>query len=238
MIVYPRNWQKGGRPITLEQIETAILNVLSEIDCSMITLSGGLDSSLILYYMSRQRAAVTAFTIAASQYHPDAIYSQLIVSQLPNVKHILYIPTKEDAESMDVMNDMPGDSAVRLLYRVIAKHTDSVVACDGIDEFLCGYYTHRQSPTEKIYYQHLRELQDLHLIPLDKNSGSVNVYLPYLAPEVVSLFSQIPVSEKVDSKSRKKVLVGLAQGKLPDAIINRRKYGFNSALSNIKEEVR
>jgi asparagine synthetase B (glutamine-hydrolysing) len=81
----------------------------------------------------------------------------------------------------------------------------------------------------------MKRLQEEQLIPLNKNSGQVKVYLPYLDNRLVLLFSQIPISEKVDSKHRKKIMIQMAKGKIPNEIINRRKYGFCDVLK-IKED--
>jgi len=61
-------------------------------------------------------------------------------------------------------------------------------------------------------------------------SGKVKVHLPYLDSGLISLYSQIPLSEKVDLHIRKKFMVRMAKGKLPDRVIKRRKYGFCDAL--------
>ena len=106
---------------------------------------------------------------------------------------------------------------------------------DGIDEFMCGYYDHQKYPTEETYYKHIRELVALHLVPLDRNSGNVFVYEPYLDERLLSVLSMIPISDKVDSMTRKKIICALAKGKLPDDVIGRRKYGFCNALGDIQE---
>ena len=71
-------------------------------------------------------------------------------------------------------------------------------------------------------------MQQRHLKPLDKNSGRVKVYLPYLSDAVTRLFWQIPLADKVDKVHRKRIMLLLAKGKLPEEIINRRKYGFGT----------
>ena len=50
-IVFPENWDKVGVPITLIDIDNAIRQVISEIDCCNISFSGGVDASLLLYYL-------------------------------------------------------------------------------------------------------------------------------------------------------------------------------------------
>ena len=94
---------------------------------------------------------------------------------------------------------------------------------------------HQDCITEGTYYGIIRDLRRNHLLPLNANSGKVDVYLPYLDSRLISLYSQIPLSEKIDEETRKKFMVSMARGKIPDEIITRRKYGFCDALK-VKEE--
>ena len=231
MIVYPDNYRSIGQPVQVERIEEAILQVLTEINCNCISLSGGLDSSLMLYYMSQVYHEVLAITMGCSEKHPDVEYAKLAVSQFDNVFHEIYIPSSLDLlESKKPYWEFDGDRAVSLFYDYAKHCTDSIVACDGIDEFMCGYYAHQEQPCEATYYEYLRKLRDTQLIPLHRNSKDVKVYLPYLDERLLALYSQIPVKDKVDTEHRKKILVEMAKGKVPDAIISRRKYGFLDVL--------
>lgn len=235
MIVYPDNYKSIGQPVKLEKIEQTILQVLEEINCNWISLSGGLDSSLMLYYMAQVYPEVYAITIGCSEEHPDVKYAKLAVSCFDNVFHEIYIPSSREVEiySKPFWEDN-SDLGVILFYNHAQKQTDAIIACDGIDEFMCGYYAHQEGPTEKTYYNYLRKLKDNHLVPLHRNSRDVKVYLPYLDGRLLALYSQIPVSDKVDKMRRKKILVDMAKGKIPNEIIRRRKYGFCDVLG-IKE---
>ena len=239
MIIYPKNWAKIGQPIKLKEIENTILQILSEIKCRYLSLSGGLDSSLMLYFMLRIYPQVEAFTIGGSEDHPDIRFSRAIIRNFENrtnlIKHRVYIPTPKEKENEKRIGDFKGDNAVRLFYKFVSRYTDQIIACDGIDEFMCGYYDHQDKLCEDTYYAYLRQLRNKHLIPLDKNSNQVKVYLPYLDDRLLLLFSQIPISEKVDKDCRKKLMVEMAKGKIPNEIINRRKYGFCDVL-RIKED--
>lgn len=231
MIIYPDNFRNIGQPVQIERIEEVILQVLVEINCNCISLSGGLDSSLMLYYMAQVYDEVYAYTIGCSEEHPDVKYAKLVVSQFDNVFHEIYIPSSLELEkSRKSYWEFNGDQGVVLFYSYVQKQTDAVIACDGIDEFMCGYYIHKESPCEKTYYNYLRKLKDCHLLPLHRNSRDVKVYLPYLDSRLLALYSQIPISDKVDRIRRKKILVEMAKGKIPVEIIRRRKYGFCDAL--------
>jgi len=236
MIIYPKNWREIGQPIKLKDIENTILQILSEIDCNCLSLSGGLDSSIILYFMLKIHRKVEAFTMGVSESHPDIRYSKLVASKFNNIIHRVYIPSHiEIKNAKKSFEEFEGDNAVRLFYKFLKKYTDKIIACDGIDEFMCGYYDHQDKPCEDTYYDYLRQLQNKNLIPLDKNSNQIKIYLPYLDNRLLLLFSQIPISEKVDKKCRKKLMIEIAKTKIPNEIITRRKYGFCDVLK-IKED--
>jgi len=233
MIIYPENWEKIGQPIQIKDIEKVILQTLSRIGCPFLSFSGGLDSSLMLYFMAKIFPKVFCLTIGFPENHPDVEYSRLVVKEFKNVKHVIYIPTQKEIakEGRNPRQDLP----VKLFYEFLTrKKMPEIIACDGIDEFLCGYYDHQHHPNEKTYYNFLRRLSKEHLKPLNKNSGDIDVYLPFLSKELLYLLAQIPVSEKVDRHNRKKIMVKMARGKIPDKVIERWKYGFCDAL-RIKE---
>jgi len=235
MITYPKNWIKIGQAIKIRQIQDIIIQILSELDCNSLSFSGGLDSSLMLYFMLRAHKQVQVFTMGVSEQHPDIKYSKLVVSKFDSIVHRIYIPSHEEIETVkSSLEDFKGDQAISLFYKFVGKYTDKIIACDGIDEFMCGYYAHQDNPCEDTYYAHIRQLRNKHLIPLDKNSEEVKVYLPFLDDRLLLLFSQIPISKKVDKSGRKKLLVKMAKDKIPDEIVNRRKYGFCDVL-DIKE---
>ena len=235
MIVYPDDWYEVGRPVKIQEIEEAILQILGEIHCSCLALSGGLDSSLMLYYMLKIYPQVEAFTIGDSENHPDIRYSKEIVRNFENetnlIKHRICIPSLEEIKGEKKSGDFKGDDAVRIFYKFVEKYTDRIVSCDGADEFNAGYYGHQAPEIERAYYEYIRRLQKEQLEPLNKNSMGVKVYLPYLDKGLLYLLCQIPLAEKVNKKERKILMVEMAKGKIPDEIIKRRKIGFCDALA-------
>lgn len=236
MIVYPTGWRRVGWRISTEEIAGQILRTLEGIPCNCLSLSGGIDSSLLLYFMLKIHPEVKVFTIGLSEDHPDVKYSTMVVDIFSSIfpraiiTHKIYTPWR-DKIKRNHPNESPGDMAVRMFYKFVGQHTSGIIAGDGIDEFMAGYYPHQKSPNEKTYYDLVRRLTEDHLIPLDGNSGKVKVYLPFLDSRLISMLSQIPISEKVDPHHRKKLMVKMAKGRLPEEIITRRKYGFCDAFT-------
>lgn len=237
MITYPIDWRKIGRQINADKIASLISRILEGIPCNCLSLSGGIDSSLLLYFMLKIHPEVKVFTIGLSEDHPDIKYAKMAVEKIfqPHypekmITHKMYIPRAENIKKEQLPGKSLGDTAVRMFYEFVYGHTDGIIAGDGIDEFMAGYYTHQKDPSEKTYFDFIRRLNKEHLVPLDGNSGQVKVYLPFLDSRLISMLSQIPLSEKVDAHHRKKLMVEMAKGRLPEEIITRRKYGFCDAF--------
>jgi len=232
VIIYPDNWSTIGAIVGVSQVEDTIEQVTKDVPCCALSLSGGVDSALLLYYMSKHNTQVRAYTIGYSENHPDVIYARKICKQFDNVKHVVHIP-KSKVETVGC--DLDGDEAVREFYKFVGSFEESIVTGDGIDEFMCGYYKHQQDKTDETYYKCIRELFSIQLEPLNRNSGGVLVYLPYLDDRLLRLLVMIPTSEKVDIDNRKKIIISIAKDKLPSSIVYRRKYGFCNALNDIRE---
>lgn len=231
MIVFPKNWNAVGRRIGIKEIDNVLNKVIWGIDCNALSFSGGLDSSLLLWHMCMVRlpiavdyspAPIRVFTATRSWTHPDFIFANKVVEYFrKKYRHIDF-----HSHTLHIGKESEGNG-IKLFYEYIAERTDSIIAGDGIDEFMCGYYDYQTSlDREGVYYDRLRRLQKDHLIPLNENSGKVKVYLPYIDESLISLYSQIPLKNKVDDNTRKKVMVAMAKGKVPDEILTRRKYGF------------
>jgi len=228
MIKYPQNWNQIGQKVTLNQLDFTMLQIITDLDCDCLSLSGGIDSSLLLYYMVRIFGKnVKCYTFAKNQDHPDYIFANL-VARIFGVDCIINVP---DGCLKRRTGDFQGDEIIRNFYNTLANNgIKRIIAGDGIDEFMGGYYAHMGKPTEETYYDYLRKLQEEQLEPLNRNSAEVEVLLPYLDKRIIYLLAQIPLSEKVDTQNRKKVILKLAKGRIPNEILERRKYGFVDAM--------
>ncbi len=162
--------------------------------------------------------------MTCDETHPDNQYASEALSALEasfGVKIESHFFTR---------NGVNGDELVSAFYREIRQWTDSIITGDGVDEFMAGYYGHQQDPSEAVYYQFLRNLQEMHLAPLDANSGDTKLYVPYIDPRFISLMAQIPLCDKVGPQGRKLMMMAMARGKVPDGNIDRRKYGFGTRV--------
>jgi len=229
LIVNPKNWGYICEVPTIKEIEETMREAVANTNCPNLCLSGGVDSSLTLHFMSSIFPKVNCFTIAQSENHPDYYYSKLIASKY-KTNHFLLVPNKHDIKAEMKKEDAPGDVAVRLLFKFIGNYTNSVITTDCIDELACGYYRHEEFPTDETFRELLSELEKSHLEPLHKNSGDVAVHVPYATQKIIHLFLRIPLKDKI----RKRHIMSIASKYIPEEIVNRRKYGFCAALDNIE----
>lgn len=224
MIVYPKNWRQLGRAITLDDIDSCLMEIMREIDCISLSYSGGIDSSLLLDYILKLKGAAECFTIANDKAHPDIYYSQLGISHYRE-KYGVSIP-----HNVSIRSHLEGDDLVKCFYTNLSFYCKDIIAGDGIDELACGYYAHQSNPDEQTYFDYLKKMQAEQLEPLNLNSGNVQVHLPFCDDRLVSLLYKIPLSEKVNSLNRKMIICCLAEGKVPEEIIERRKYGLGTSV--------
>jgi asparagine synthetase B (glutamine-hydrolysing) len=222
MIKHPKNWQDIGRKVSPQEVAEAVQDCILTLNIRNLSLSGGIDSTLLLYFMKTLLGdPIHCYTIALDETHPDYIHAKM-ATVFFGVEFHPYVLGKPSN----------GNESVRTFYeRLSADGVKDIIAGDGIDEFACGYYSHEKDGSEQNYISWIRKLNAEQLVPLNENSGDVSVYLPYLSSEVISLLSLIPLSEKVDSYRRKKIIVEMAQGNIPDVIVNRWKFGFCDAGS-------
>lgn len=219
------------------------------------TLSGGVDSSLCLAIITElfpSGTEIHTFTAGGSEKHPDIQFAR-IVSQLFNTTHHEIIVNQNEKrkvikEFKVFYGDSPeteamikrGDINVWAVYQEIARlKAKSVIAHDGIDELMGGYWLHRQTAEggktqqEAVFKRFWQDLQSKHLEPLEKTAGhfGITVLFPYLQRNLVEYISRIPVDKRASFNSGKIPLKEIAQKYVwPKIVVDRKKRGFIDAL--------
>lgn len=235
MIIYPKDWKKDYGTLAEPRFDVdgiidvvplidLLYDILYDIDVRHIAYSGGIDSTVILCLLSHLFEDVSTYTISSREDHPDVLSARL-GSERYGTKHHEFIVEP----NIDVSDRFLGDNAVRQLFESVQDYTDEIICCDGIDEFMCGYYDHQQH--EGVYAAYLERLLPDHLVPLNNSSKYTKVYLPYLDNDLIDMYREIPLSDKVDSRNRKKIMIEIANYlKIPKEFVNRNKYGFCDAF--------
>jgi len=200
-----------------------INDILSRIDGNHLAYSGGVDSTLLLAYLSRKKSIYT-YTISNRLDHPDIIHAR-IGSKFFGSQHEEIIVEPNWTEK----DHFPGDNAVRqLLEHLQKKRIKKVVFGDGIDELMAGYYEHVGGGYE-IYFRLLGKLYPEHVNPLLRKGKElgIEISLPYLEPEFVEVSLSIPL----EIKRRKIPVYELARMmNVPKEIMDRKKVGFCDAF--------
>ena len=148
MIIYPENWRRDYERLSssftlykynpYEEIKSDLHLILEEINVPHLAYSGGIDSTIMLHMMSMNYEEIHTFTISSRENHPDIQFARK-GSEIYNTIHHEFIvePTHKETDKLE------GDNAVRQLFELIPEFTNEIICCDGIDEFLCGYYNHQ-----------------------------------------------------------------------------------------------
>lgn len=216
------------------------------------TLSGGVDSSLctaLLREVLPVETKIVTFSMGGRN-HPDLHYASIIAKKL-KTEHYEFTPTMEQinqargefAEFGEIKargeNFQPGDIDVFLLYKLIREKlsdekkssSSSVIAHDGIDELMGGYWAHRGVKTyqEKLnaFTRFWEDLPKKHLENISRSAALMNIKIiwPYLDQSVIEYISHIPLDERTSKLESKIPLRSIARKYLPQEIIERRKRG-------------
>ncbi len=211
-----------------------------------LALSGGLDSSLAvaLLHHNLPEARIITFTMGGTTNHPDIQHAKLVANQF-NTEHHEIIPKPEEIEAtmLEYRSIHPevdleratktGDVDVHLLLKIMAKMgAKTILATDGIDELMGGYWDHRKDGSDidrQERYKHFwNRLVPDHLAPLVSTADhfEIDVLFPYLDPKIVETISEIPLLERSSIDKSKKPLRHIAEKlDMPTEILTRPKRG-------------
>lgn len=253
-----------SRPWNIIELEDVLRRAVEAVDAQATrdnngkiytTLSGGVDSTLCLAMIAEMLPADTeihTFTAGGSSKHPDVQFARIVANLFNTTHHEIIVNERAKkviiAEFKNFYGDSPatqlkinqGDHNVWAVYREIVKFgAKSVIAHDGIDELMGGYWKHRQSSElglekqSEIFRHFWQQLQSGHLEPLESTAHhfGINLLFPYLQKEVVEYISHIPVQDRASFKSGKMPLKDIARKYVwPKAVVDRQKRGFIDAL--------
>ncbi len=205
-------------------------------------LSGGVDSVMLLEFVTRRGKVVPVFTIVSDSDHPDLIAAKKIAKEYGLEHHIL-IPKKEDLlRAKKAINKRgklyKGDIAVYLALELAKdKKIDTILAGDGIDEMTGGYWWHANtsdkfSSKKEAFEHYWNRLKSDHIEPMldSANRVGIKVEYPFLDKELVSVLNRIPLEERTNKGITKKWWKEFARSYVPEYIVSRPKAGFVDAL--------
>lgn len=193
---------------------TALEEACKECTSNLISLSGGLDSSIIAYLL-KQKKPKTIAVIAEDFVSTDLTYCQMISKDLGLPLTIFNVKTAEILEAVEEtikilknFNDIEIRNNV-VMYLAIRwakdKGEKSIITGDGADELFAGYSFLINKSEEELEKEIKRICSVMHF-PTKKigNALGITVESPFLNEKVIKIAEDIPVKFKVKEENGKR----------------------------------
>jgi len=184
--------------------------------------------------------SVPCFTVAGDPHNPDLEAALRLAHECDLDLHC-YMPcqaARREALELEHLS-YPGDDAVFVALDFAARFVTDILATDGIDELMGGYWFHAHRndlfPEAAQAFEHFwGRLEEEHLTPmyLSANWLQVNLHWVFLQPSVVEYISRIPIEERVRDGITKSWWRDVARAVgVPEWVISRPKRGFIDGLN-------
>ena len=203
-----------------------------------VVLSGGLDSSLVLWHVKQFHPDCVAFTIGAPGSE-DLDYARRLTAELEVPHEVVQLRPRDigrlairEAVRVGELTEY-GDTinavvSIPLFRRVREYGLKVVLTGDGSDELFGGYPMYHDveaAQAVRLFRHKLENLGRTELQRVDRASMSqgVECRVPFLDPVLVDLAERMPLAWKVRDGVEKWVLRRAFAGVLPEYILNRPK---------------
>ena len=202
----------------MDEVSKNLYKILEEscnsCKSNLISLSGGLDSSIIAYFL-KQRKPKTVAVIAEDFVSTDLTYCQMVSKEMELSLSIYNVKTAEILEAIEEtikilknFNDIEIRNNV-VMYLAIkwAKENDekSIITGDGADELFAGYSFLVNKPEDELEAEIKRVCSVMHF-PTQKigKALGVEVESPFLNDKVMEFAKKIPANLKVKNEKEKR----------------------------------
>ncbi len=216
-----------------ELLKEATLNCRSEC----LSLSGGLDSSILAYYLKGKKITPVA-VIAKDFVATDLTYCQMIAKNFDFTLYLKTVTTEELLKGIEetikilkIFNDIEIRNAIVMYVALNAakeKGHTSIITGDGADELFAGYNFLLRKKEEDAQKDLERIWKIMHF-PTEKLGAALGVKVesPFLTEKVRRFAEKLPISMKIrdegDKKYGKWILRKTFEQKIPKSIIWRDK---------------
>lgn len=202
----------------LDKVSKNLYKILEEscnlCKSNLISLSGGLDSSIIAYFL-KQRKLKTVAIIAEDFVSTDLTYCQMVSKEMQLPLSIYNVKTSTILEAIEEtikilknFNDIEIRNNV-VMYLAIkwAKENGekSIITGDGADELFAGYNFLKNKSEEELE-EEIKRIYSIMHFPTQKIGDylGVSIESPFLNDAVIELAKKIPANLKVKKEKEKK----------------------------------
>jgi len=213
-----------------------------------VSLSGGLDSSIIAMLASQDTPGIHSFVVGV-EGGEDLEAAQLMADEL-GTQHHEYIYTEQ--EMLDVLPEVVyylesfDPALVRsaipnfMLARMASEHVKVMLTGEGADELYAGYsYLDRYDKADDLQEELVNITEALHNTNLQRGdrmsmAHGLEARVPFLDVDSVSMALSIPPEWKLqnDGRPAKNLLRRAYKGLLPDEIVYRPKMKFSKGAGS------
>ena len=202
----------------MDDFSKKLYNVLEEscnsCKSNLISLSGGLDSTIIAYFLKQKKPKSIAI-IADDFVSTDLTYCQMVSKQMQLPLSIYNVKTTTILEAIEETIKILGnfnDIEIRnnvVMYLAIKwakeKGEQSIITGDGADELFAGYSFLINKPENQLEDEIKRVCSIMHF-PTQKIGKALGIRIesPFLEDKMVELASLIPADLKVKNEKEKR----------------------------------
>lgn len=225
----------------MDEIQKELYNILKNAvkNCKgkTLALSGGLDSTIIAYFLKKQNAKAIA-VISKDFVATDLTYCQIAAKEFQIPLSIKTVSTEKMLSGIENtirilknFNDIEIRNSL-VMYHTFEAANDSkitnIITGDGADELFAGYSFFLRESEEQLEkdLNRIKKIMHFPTIEIAKFFG-INVETPFLDNKVVEFSQTIPVNYKVNTHENKKIgkwiLRKTFESKLPKSIVWREK---------------
>ena len=218
-------------------LEKLLSEAISSCKSDSIALSGGLDSSILAYYLRNKK--IKAIVVITRDFpSSDLVYSQLVAKEFGLELYVnsvtiedLISGIEETIKILKVFNDIEVRNSVVMyltLKEAIARDCSGIITGDGADELFAGYSFFLRKEGKELEDDLKRIWKVMHF-PSQHIAKSLGIGLesPFLNQRVVkyakSISANLKVREEKGSKHGKWILRKCFEKKLPEQIVWRSK---------------